>query len=225
MEKKQSKQEILQIRIVHLQEPDQNVSHDSDRTRTLPTTPTLQAIIEESPSILTIEGNVNIVTDEIWNQPGSSHQPHVPRPLSPIQILLQDSELRTPPPPSPVNIRFPDLRGHTPRRRGVRHSKREWTINKCKKLRLEGEQYMGYRRDSRQEKFKVLNDVMRPAPEIGPRCFSKFCTKSKLRGCNNIVETERQGILLVFWKQMDWSQRQQRSSMLFLMLNVEIENK
>ncbi|KAL4721246.1 hypothetical protein ACJJTC_011701 [Scirpophaga incertulas] len=70
---------------------------------------------------------------------------------------------------------------------------------------------MGYRRDSRQEKFKVLNDVMRPAPEIGPRCFSKFCTKSKLRGCNNIVETERQGILLVFWKQMDWSQRQQRS--------------
>ncbi|KAL4721245.1 hypothetical protein ACJJTC_011700 [Scirpophaga incertulas] len=103
-------------------EPDQNVSHDSDRTRTLPTTPTLQAIIEESPSILTIEGNVNIVTDEIWNQPGSSHQPHVPRPLSPIQILLQDSELRTPPPPSPVNIRFPDLREHTPRRRGVRRN-------------------------------------------------------------------------------------------------------
>ncbi|KAL4720595.1 hypothetical protein ACJJTC_006953 [Scirpophaga incertulas] len=83
------------------QEPDQNVNHDSDRTRILPTTPTLQAIIEESPSILTIEGNVNIVTDEIWNQPGSSHQPHVPRPPSPIQILPQDSELRTPPPPSP----------------------------------------------------------------------------------------------------------------------------
>ncbi|KAL4708057.1 hypothetical protein ACJJTC_013468 [Scirpophaga incertulas] len=81
-------------------EPDQNVSHDSDRTRTLPTTPTLQAIIEESPSILTVEGNVNIVTDEIWNQPGSSHQPHVPRPPSPIQILLQDSELRTPRPPT-----------------------------------------------------------------------------------------------------------------------------
>ncbi|KAL4704334.1 hypothetical protein ACJJTC_019379 [Scirpophaga incertulas] len=96
------------------QEPDQNVSHDSDRTRTLSTTPTLQAIIEESPSILTIEGNVNIVTDEIWNQPGSSHQPHVPRPPSPI--------LRTPPPPSPVNIRFPDLQGHTPRRRGVRRN-------------------------------------------------------------------------------------------------------
>ncbi|CAH2085368.1 unnamed protein product [Euphydryas editha] len=52
--------------------------------------------------------------------------------------------------------------------------KREWTKNKCKKLRLEGEQYMGYRRDSKQEKFKVLHDVMRPAREIGPRCFFFF---------------------------------------------------
>ncbi|CAK1553213.1 unnamed protein product [Leptosia nina] len=88
-------------------------------------------------------------------------------------------------------------------------NKREWTRNKCKKLRLEGESYMGYRRDSKQEKFKVLHDVMRPAREIGPRCFSEFCKKSKLRGCNNIAETERQEIFIIFWKQMDWSQRQQ----------------
>ncbi|KAL3278500.1 hypothetical protein HHI36_023897 [Cryptolaemus montrouzieri] len=34
-------------------------------------------------------------------------------------------------------------------------NKRKWTKNKCKKLRLEGEQYMGYRGDSKQKKFKV----------------------------------------------------------------------
>ncbi|CAH0731003.1 unnamed protein product, partial [Brenthis ino] len=99
-------------------------------------------------------------------------------------------------------------------------NKREWTKNKCKKLRLEGESYMGYRRDSKQEKFQVLHDVMRPAREIGPRCFSEFCKKSKLRGCNNIAETERQEIFIIFWKQMDWSQRQQ-----YVVSNVECGNR
>ncbi|GBP08816.1 hypothetical protein EVAR_78222_1 [Eumeta japonica] len=44
----------------------------------------------------------------------------------------------------------------------IADAKKEWAKNKCKKLRLEGEQYTGYRPDSKNEKFKVLHDVMRP---------------------------------------------------------------
>ncbi|CAH1104302.1 unnamed protein product [Psylliodes chrysocephalus] len=55
-----------------------------------------------------------------------------------------------------------------------KNAENEWTKNKCKKLRLDGKQYMGYRRDSKQKKFKVLHDVIRPARKIGSRCSSEF---------------------------------------------------
>ncbi|CAG5044927.1 unnamed protein product [Parnassius apollo] len=63
---------------------------------------------------------------------------------------------------------------------------KKWNKNTTKPKRMQGEEYVGYRRDrkvSGQEKFNVLLDVPRPARSIGSRCTSTFCSKSKLRGC------------------------------------------
>ncbi|CAH2095922.1 unnamed protein product [Euphydryas editha] len=77
---------------------------------------------------------------------------------------------------------------------------------------MKGEEYLGYRRDgmvSGNEKFFVLHDIPRPAREMGPRCTSTFCTKSKVRGCSNLSDDERHHIFSKFWKDMTWEQRKQ----------------
>ncbi|CAG9791489.1 unnamed protein product [Diatraea saccharalis] len=74
---------------------------------------------------------------------------------------------------------------------------------------MEGKEYLGYRRDSKGPKFKVLHDTVRPARTIGPQCTSEFCKKSKLRGCDSIPEDERITLFSNYWNNMTWEQRKQ----------------
>ncbi|CAG9796288.1 unnamed protein product [Diatraea saccharalis] len=90
----------------------------------------------------------------------------------------------------------------------------KWDKSVTKNKRMKGEEYIGYRRDKkvkRNEKFKVLHDIQRPAREMGPKCTSTFCNKSKVRGCSSLNDDERQNIFSKFWKHMTWEQRKQRS--------------
>ncbi|CAG5029490.1 unnamed protein product [Parnassius apollo] len=89
---------------------------------------------------------------------------------------------------------------------------KKWNKNTIKLKRMQGEEYVGYRRDrkvSGQEKFNVLHDVPRPARSIGSRCTSTFCSKSKLRGCFSLSDIERENIFGKFWKSMTWEQWKQ----------------
>lgn len=95
--------------------------------------------------------------------------------------------------------------------------KKNWAKNNSKKLRMEGKEYLGYRRDSNGPRFKVLHDTMRPARSIGPRCTSNFCKKSKLRGCDSIPEEERNLLFSNYWNNMTWEQRKQ-----FVISNVQV---
>ncbi|CAG5047105.1 unnamed protein product [Parnassius apollo] len=85
---------------------------------------------------------------------------------------------------------------------------KNWTKNNNKKLRMEGKEYLGYRRDSNGPKFRVLHDTIRPARIIGPRCTSEFCKKSKLRACDTIPEEEHT-LFSNYWNNMTWEQRKQ----------------
>lgn len=44
---------------------------------------------------------------------------------------------------------------------------------------------------------------------MGPHCEYAACQKSKLRGCHEITELERQSIFESFWEKMSWEQRRQ----------------
>ncbi|CAB3224987.1 unnamed protein product [Arctia plantaginis] len=75
---------------------------------------------------------------------------------------------------------------------------------------MKGENYLGYRRDIEAKdnaKFKVKQDVFKPARSMEPPCTSAFCKKSKLRSCDNINEQQRQYLFENFWKNMNWEQR------------------
>ncbi|CAG4973629.1 unnamed protein product [Parnassius apollo] len=95
--------------------------------------------------------------------------------------------------------------------KGFGNSKK-WDKSITKIKRMKGEEYVEYRKDKKvlgNEKFKVIHDIPRPAREMGPRCTSTFCTKSKVRGCSSLTEDERQNIFSKFWKDMSWDQKKQ----------------
>lgn len=86
---------------------------------------------------------------------------------------------------------------------------KNWTKNNSKKLRMEGKEYLGYRRNGKGPKFSVLHDTIRPARMIGPPCTSEFCKKSKLRACDTIQDKERNTLFSIYWNNMTWDQRKQ----------------
>lgn len=67
-----------------------------------------------------------------------------------------------------------------------------------------GEDYLGY---SKPANSKMEQNVIRPAREMGERCNSDFCRRSKLRGCDRLTEETRLEIHQHFWKRLNWDQR------------------
>lgn len=80
----------------------------------------------------------------------------------------------------------------------------EWKTNKNKKLRMEGETYLGYRRT---QQGQIFHDVKRGERRMGPACRSEMCKKSKVRSCNELQEGKRKSLFNAFWKTMTWDQR------------------
>lgn len=79
-----------------------------------------------------------------------------------------------------------------------------WKKNKNKRLRMQGKEYLGYRKPKHE---KLSHDTQRPARELGPTCKSTFCLKSKLRGCSQFTDENRKELHDNFWKKMNWDQR------------------
>lgn len=91
---------------------------------------------------------------------------------------------------------------------GSIHPKVEnWTKNKTKKLRMEGNAYFEY---SRAKDGKVTHKSARNAREIGLRCYSKECLRIKSRHCFGFTEQSRQILFQYFWSKMNWGQRSLR---------------
>ncbi|KAK9870199.1 uncharacterized protein LOC115884776 isoform X2 [Sitophilus oryzae] len=103
-----------------------------------------------------------------------------------------------------------DLLSNKKRQNKASKDPNKYKRNINKELRMKGESYLGYRRDRKaktNEKFKVKQDVFKPARSMKPPCTSAFCKKSKLRSCDNINEEQRKYLFDNFWKNMNWEQR------------------
>lgn len=87
------------------------------------------------------------------------------------------------------------------RQRVVDSSK--WKKHKNRKLRLEGEAYLGY---SRKE-GKVKQDTPREKRKLGPTCTSSKCIISENRQCELFQEADRKSIFEAFWSITDFTQR------------------
>lgn len=81
----------------------------------------------------------------------------------------------------------------------------EWKVKKQKKLRMKGQEYLGYRRPGNSS--KVFHDTIRKARKMKEACNSEICKKSNKRFCNEIKEEERLVQYERFWNYMDWEQR------------------
>lgn len=72
----------------------------------------------------------------------------------------------------------------------------KWKRETTKRLRMNGEEYIGYERN----KSVVSHNVLRPPRNIQPTCLSLYCKKAKNRFCNTFDETQRLEIFVTFWK-------------------------
>ncbi|CAH2090937.1 unnamed protein product [Euphydryas editha] len=128
-----------------------------------------QNIVQKDPAPQSLPQKTTSYSDE--EQPSVSTT--IANPASSLETQPSDDE-------------YGDLNSNRKRSiKGFEDSKK-WDKSITKVKRLKGEEYLG------NEKFKVLHDIPRPAREIGPRCTSTFCTKSKIRGCSNLSDDERQ---------------------------------
>lgn len=75
--------------------------------------------------------------------------------------------------------------------------KNEWDRNKNKKLRMCGEQYIGY---TRSKTGSIQHNIKRPARKLGDSCM---CSSKK---CKQFSEIERQEIFDRFWT-LTWEQK------------------
>lgn len=92
----------------------------------------------------------------------------------------------------------------------------KWQKNEAKRLRSEGEAYLGYRRADK----KVYHDAPRSAWKLGAPCSSVECIRRKNRQCSEITQDQRKKIFTVFWKQTNWDQRKT-----FVVNHVELKEK
>lgn len=90
------------------------------------------------------------------------------------------------------------------RNRLLKAEPKTWKKIKNKKLRMLGQEYLGYTKPSNR---KMRQDKIRPARQLGDRCNSQFCKKSNVRNCEKFNDEIRMEIHNCFWKQMNWDQR------------------
>lgn len=114
----------------------------------------------------------------------------------------EDSDLETSAESLVNDIPF-DGNAHEQKKRNV-NNEANWKVEKNKKLRMQGESYLGFHRT---REGKVFHDVEREERKMGDSCNSSLCRKSKLRACNNITEEMRCHLFTTFWKTMNWDQR------------------
>lgn len=79
-----------------------------------------------------------------------------------------------------------------------------WHDIKNKRLREEGKAYVGWSRNKGQ---KHKRGADREARQMGPRCTSRLCEKSKIRNCSKMTDDERKLLFNHFWSKMSWDQR------------------
>lgn len=79
-----------------------------------------------------------------------------------------------------------------------------WKKNKNKKLRMQGEEYLGY---SKPRNMKLKQNIVRPARRLRTRCIFEFCKKSVVRNCNKFSDERRLEIHQSFWGNMNWDSR------------------
>ncbi|CAH2006139.1 unnamed protein product [Acanthoscelides obtectus] len=80
----------------------------------------------------------------------------------------------------------------------------EWKRLKNKQLRMEGKEYLGYRKKKGE---KIVHDTIRREREMGMACNSARCNKSKNKNCFKFKEETRKNIFKKFWNEMNWAQR------------------
>lgn len=80
-----------------------------------------------------------------------------------------------------------------------------WKRSKNKKLRMRGEQYIGFKYN--KESKKSSQDQVRSGRKLKPRCSSSYCLKAKNRQCSEVTEDTRVKIFEDFWSKMTWDQR------------------
>ncbi|XP_034826500.1 uncharacterized protein [Maniola hyperantus] len=90
------------------------------------------------------------------------------------------------------------------RKRQIKGDSNDWKKIKNKKLRMLGQEYLGY---TKPKDRKLMQNKIRPARQLGERCVSQFCRKSKIRNCEKFNDEKRQEIHNMFWKSMNWDQR------------------
>ncbi|CAK1593378.1 unnamed protein product [Parnassius mnemosyne] len=90
------------------------------------------------------------------------------------------------------------------RKRQIKGDSNNWRKIKNKKLRMLGQEYLGY---SKPKNGKLKQDRVRTARQLGDRCYSQFCRKSKVRNCEKFDHERRYEIHNSFWKNMNWDQR------------------
>lgn len=73
------------------------------------------------------------------------------------------------------------------RKRSSKPHKVKWKKMKNRKLGMEEEAYLSYKRSKDGE---VTQDTERYARNLGPECSYKMCQNSKVRGCN-LISNER----------------------------------
>ncbi|CAH2012025.1 unnamed protein product [Acanthoscelides obtectus] len=80
----------------------------------------------------------------------------------------------------------------------------EWKRLKNKQLRMEGKEYLGYRKKKGE---KIVHDTIRREREMEMACNSARCNKSKNKNCFKFKEETRKNIFKKFWNEMNWAQR------------------
>lgn len=82
--------------------------------------------------------------------------------------------------------------------------KEVWTKNLTKKLRMEGKEYEGYKRN---REGMVTKGISRPDRQMTATCFSNACKKMKTRHCGEFSDDERKNIFTKFWNNMNWDEK------------------
>ena len=86
--------------------------------------------------------------------------------------------------------------------RNIKPKPDKWKRKTSQKLRMNGEDYIGYQRKGNV----VSQDVTRSARKIQPTCNSTFCKKSNSRFCHTFEENQRSEIFSSFWK-ASWDEK------------------
>lgn len=76
----------------------------------------------------------------------------------------------------------------------------EWKRQKNKKLRMRGQQYVGFKYS--QENKKSNQNHIRSERKLRLRCRSNYCLKAKTRQCSEVPEEVRQRVFEHFWSKM-----------------------